>query len=523
LAGGDGWLRTLIIFSTPKTYGAVGDNSTDDTEALQDWFDAASESNVLTGNILRVTPGKIYRFTQPIVLKPSTANAVNRVLIDCYGAAFHYAAASPRVGVEVAITIGQSGPGTYQYRYHHSVLQGLYLYTDDPTDKVTLLKFENFDFGSVRDCVVGHDGVEADTTCIEVMGDPGSGNSLVFHNINTSGGEVGARISSSDFTWEGGRIQQHNIGLHLDGCSHQRVRADFSLCKDRAILVEDATAVDLSPYTEGCGDGTSEDDGALIEVNGSKKVFISGYLRCANGPGLNNNVRDAVLVNDSVGVVVQAGADVPQRAFVRVQGDSSHCVVQRGSYVDNAGEGAILLPGPVLNETDDPKAVYVDGARDHLTEGVDVTGTNYVPASIDNWTKEYNAETASESELMLTDDSGSKIVTTSSTLPASGDAYFRFRCKMADNGSDGFTEEDPSERVKDMGLIRLLVYYYRPNTPSPGTTFKTYELKCRVHQAWEEFELKVPDLNGGTFSHVMIENRGDGIELDVDYAVVVCQ
>ncbi len=99
LEAGEGGVVNVL---TPEQYGAVGDGVVDDAVALQAWFDAAAEvsTDLLTGTVLKATPGKSYKFSQPLSFLPANSNG--RFSLEAYGTRFVYTGPA---GASVTVTV----------------------------------------------------------------------------------------------------------------------------------------------------------------------------------------------------------------------------------------------------------------------------------------------------------------------------------------------------------------------------------------------------------------------------------
>jgi len=84
---------------TPEDFDAVGDGVTDDTQALQDWLDAAEGADTQLGVVLQAR-GE-YAFTGELLLAPTGSS---NVILDLYGAKFLYTGANGVVVDDLEVT-----------------------------------------------------------------------------------------------------------------------------------------------------------------------------------------------------------------------------------------------------------------------------------------------------------------------------------------------------------------------------------------------------------------------------------
>lgn len=247
----------------PEWWGALGDNSTDDTASFQYMFKSPSE--LWNGNHVELTTGKRYKISDQLELW-SSSFAHSQWSIHGHGAQIRVTSLSAGKSI---FQIGNSTNG--DYRVHELLIDGLILYgAVNGVSNTAGIRINNGSFGKITNCSIAgfYNGIEADGY---------GGNGWIFDNVNVSGCGVacvnlGPNLNMSlgsfnTWSWFGGKVQGAPYGFNVMGATFIISNVDCSALSVSALKGYALSEGKIKLYSESIGTDTIPNNGVVIDLN----------------------------------------------------------------------------------------------------------------------------------------------------------------------------------------------------------------------------------------------------------------
>jgi hypothetical protein len=487
---------TLAI-AIPEDYGAVGNGTTDDTTALQDWLDdAMTTTSANAGNVLALKPGSIYKFSSMLSLIPT--GSAGRCSIDFTGGQLKYTGSAGTA--QAPISFLRVGDYANAKKVFYLRMIGLNLIAPTAKDYATALYLENANFVQLVNC-----NISGAKSCALKAGASGAGliNGLTIEDSLFTGAVdgYGVDVYGNVVTIRGGKVQQNRDGIRATSSTLAIDTVDLSLNTGDAIILEDCTAARVFSYFESSGPDTKDNAAALIRANGCRGLEIRGHLNCANGATNDaTHVAYGVHLTDCHDVDIRATGGYAQRAFVCADADCTRVRAELSTETGSCARHQGPIAGPVAH----------DDAGHLLT--VPGEGTNLVASDVSSWRigSSYNGGIGGGSD---SSEPSANVIRFPTVLSSAIDhapvsvpgtcsrLVLRFRARLT-----GFLESTVTARATNYPRVRTLAYMTGHNV--------NLEHRVTPQWAWHEHVIGGGADVEGKACTIAIQVRNDAIDVE---------
>ncbi len=504
-------LDTHHFVRRPEDYGAVGDGTTDDYDALNAFFNGyASVTGIEDSISLALTPGKTYLFDTPITITGGTTGANFKMNLQGNGAVLKYTGGASK---GYALRIGDY---TNTKKMFWSRWSDFELQEENDGDGGLLLDYGDFCVFENLRCIGDYSGA-----AIKVQ----NNNSLTFIDVNTGGADTGVLFGDivNVFKWLGGKVQQHDIGIHYKGSVFSIEQVDISLCDEIGLKLEDAGAGRIHLYTEAIGPGTAANTAKVVLLDNVHSTIIGGAVNATNGTNSSRTHAQWAIKceNGCTDITIEASGTCPQQAFVEASSDCRNIyVAPMANSAANAADER--TQGPLIPGTD-PQVIYAPRATFLRNKSDSAAPTSLLPDLLSDWTIGANSgvltgtyddfeETGTAQAVEFTDNVSTASFSNSLSVTAGETYRLEGRTRLL-----AFDQPTQSSRVDgDMAMLRVRFWdgttgfetnvrqgdqwqdwYYDVIVPA-GKTSITVMLICRTN--WEAFDMLVDFVRGHKIS-----------------------
>lgn len=316
----------------PEWWGALGDDTTDDSAAHQRMLDVGAELE--HGLCFRYQAGRAYKITTTQTFAPA-GFATCEAVFHGYGSRLRWYGTS-------AIPVLKIGDQAAGRKAFDSRILGLSIQRSSSVSKVAgsaCLEVNRADFLVVEDCHFSGMGYG-------VHADGEGGNSFAFLNNRITGCTTGFHNMDADnfnvWTIRGGKIQQGEIGVHAKGVGFELTGVDFSLLTQSAAKLENASEGIVRCYTEGIGPLTGLNTAKVYHLVACTAVEIANSRVNAGGLTYTDNCGYGVYVEGASSQITLRRlrfiqpqiADIVFTADV----DGESCVVDQCNHTENGND-----------------------------------------------------------------------------------------------------------------------------------------------------------------------------------------
>jgi hypothetical protein len=256
----------------PEWWGAIGDESNNDTTAFQYMFKSPSE--LWAGNRVELTSGKHYKISDQLELW-SSSFAHSQWHIYGNGAQIRVTSLGTNKSI---FKIGNSTLG--DFRVHELILDGIIFYGSvGATAGTSAININNSSFGRISNCTIA--GFETG-----ILADGYGGNGWMFDNINMSGCDVaccdlGPSVipsfgSFNTWTWTGGKLQGSQYGFNIQGATFTIDNVDCSLLSVAALNGYALSEGRIKLYSESIGTDTIPNNASVMILDSCANLTIIG-------------------------------------------------------------------------------------------------------------------------------------------------------------------------------------------------------------------------------------------------------